>query len=572
MWAAFVLLSSAIFLYPVRLTLDYQAVQSVVALPMLPLFAGLFYAWSALLLILLFRRPQESPWLKVAALTVFALVSSGLWIVATQGHIREAPLYAAQIDALKEHHHIVPQSSNFAYFQWPAAFLQVSMLSHATGLSTWDAIVVVQLIWNATFAVFLYLFFLGVAGRQGPACVGVLLVLFGSTYTYKLLQQFHPGTLGMVFFLLASTLLLSSSRRFPDGTNKLLLNLVTVSTVATHFVTSVTIFLIATTLTALQRFRQHRATHLGTAFVSFTLIAAWVVYVAIEAFAGVVQGARGAITQLLAGEILPRAYFHSMGSAYFGSDVPSWARVIRYTWFGGLFGLGGLIVLLWIIQLKVLSRIQLAILSLAVGAGAVGTIAYIVTKGEDTIRVLTYAPFPLVAVLLHSFARAQPRMKAFVAGAALTLILTLSLPSFLLNNNTVNLNSLSRLAEDRAGRFLWTGFDKGEGLQLNSSVYPWVYYVPRASFRFPHPYYVGFAEEQFLEALRSEARAFIASAATRDNARVWVRTQRDILDMRYLLGVDLADTRGWRDVDATLSRTNRMYDNGDIRLYAPSDG
>lgn len=573
MWTAFVLLSAAIFLYPVRLTLDYHAVQSVVALPMLPLFAGLFYAWSALLLILPLRRPEESPWIKVAVLTIFTLVSPGLWIAATQGHIREAPLYAAQIDALKEYHRIVPQGANFAYFQWPAAFLQVTMLSSATGLSTWDSIVVMQLVWNATFAVFLYLFFLRVTGRQRLACVGVLLVLFGSAQTYKLLQQFHPGTLGMVLFLVASTLLLSSRRRSrPDGASKFLLSLVAVSTVTTHFVTSVALFLVAAALTVLQRFRQHRTTELDTAFVSVAIIAAWLVYVADNAFAGLAQGARGAITQLLAGALLPGTYFHSLGSAYFGGDAPSWARVIRYVWFGGLFGLGGLLALQWTIRLKRLSKIQLTILSLAAGAGAVGAIAYLWTRGEDTIRLLTYAPFPLVAMLLHSFAGARPRVKAFVAWAVLAFILTVSLPSFLLNNNTVNLNSLSRQAEAHAGQFLRGSFGKGEHLQLISSAYPWVYHVPLASFRFPHPYYVGFAEGQFLDVLQEEARAFSLLRPTGDKRGVWINTQRDMLDMRYLLGVNLAETRGWQNVAVTLSRSNRMYDNGDIHLYGRPDG
>jgi hypothetical protein len=568
-WTSFALLSVAIFSYPVRLTLDYHPIQSVVVLPRLPFFAALFYAWSAVLLILLAETPEKNPWAMVSSLIILTLVSPGLWIAASQGHIREAPLYAAQIDALKEQHHIISQSANFAYFQWPAAFLQVAMLSNATGLSTWRSVVGTQFAWNAVFAVFLYLFLLEVTGKRYLACVGVLLVLYGSVQTYKLLQQFHPGTLGMVLFLVASTLLLRTMRRSrPDGADKFLLNLVFISMVATHFVTSVAFFLVITALNILRRVRQSKLAELETALVSIALIVAWLMYLAGIASAGLARGVRDAVTQIFSGAILPGRYFHSMGLAYFGSDVPWWARVVRYIWFGGIFGLGGALAVSYAARLKRLNEIRLATFSLAAGAGAVGIVAYVLTRGEDTTRLLTYAPFPLVAILLDFFAGIRTRVRAFVGGGALVLILALSYPSFLVNNNTVNLNSLSRKAEERAGVFLGQMFGKGETLQVNSSPYPWVYYVPYASFRFPHPYFVGFSTDRFLESLQAEARAFSLEDTAQDKIHVWINTRRDVLDMRYLLGVDLPRTEGWQGVIGTLSLSTRLYDNGDVQLNA----
>lgn len=594
LWTGLVALSVLILLYPVRLTLDYHPIQSVIALPNLPLFAGLFSVWFALLLVLLLSAGKKSHWEHVTLLIIFAVTSTGIWILATQGEIRESPVYAAQVDYLKATHEIT-LSGNFQYFQWPGTFLLTGTLSEVTGLSTWTSVVAIQLFWNALFAAFLYLLFFKVAGDRNLAWLGALLVLLGSTLTYKLLQQFHPGTFGMLLFLIALTLLIPSARPADHTRHRLLLAIVMAATVITHFVSSVTLLLVFAGLALVHLYTRRKVTELNMAALSFVFVAAWITYDTVIGFPtgaatgqgllvegaapapvleqpvpaapvgeGLVGTGQSALRDISGGDVSPTSYFSFLASAYF-VRAPAWGIIVLSIWIAALYFLGTLLTLRWMTRLRKLSPVQQVIISVALGVGALGALSYFITRGEDTIRLLIYAPFPLVAVLLCSISGLGQRTKAYVVGGLAVLLLVLSFPSFLLNNNTINLNSY-REPEYQAGRFLARSFGTDERVQLFSPTYPWVYHTPFASFRFPSPSSADFTEGQFVEAVKREASLFTTEDIVRGRTSIWVNTNRTILDMHFLLGIDLTESVEWQSTRIILSQANRVYDNGDIEL------
>ena len=595
LWTGLVALSVLILLYPVRLTLDYHPIQSVIALPNLPLFAGLFSVWFALLLVLLFSAGKKSHWEHVTLLIIFAVTSTGIWILATQGEIRESPLYAAQVDYLKETHEIT-NVDNFQYFQWPATFLLTGTLSEVTGLSTWTSIVAIQLFWNALFAAFLYLLFFKVTGGRNLAWLGALLVLLGSTLTYKLLLQFHPGTFGMLLFLIAVTLLIPSARPADHTRYRVLLAIVMAATVLTHFVSSVALLLVFAGLALVHLYARQKVTELNMAALSFAFVVAWITYVTVIGFPtgaatgqgllvegaapapvleqpvpaapvgeGLVGNAQSALRDVSSGEVSPKPFFNFLASAYF-IRTPAWGSIVIIIWIAAFYFLGTLLALRWMTRLRKLSPVQQVIISMAIGVGALGALSYFVTRGEDTIRLLIYAPFPLVAILLCSIGGLGQRTKAYVVGGLAVLLLVLSFPSFLLNNNTINLNSYNREPEHQAGRFLARSFGTDERVQLFSPTYPWVYHTPFASFRFPSPFSAGFTERQFVEAVKREASLFTTEDIVRGGTSIWVDTKRSILDVHFLLGIDLTESVEWQSTRIILSQANRVYDNGDIEL------
>ena len=594
LWTGLVALSVLILLYPVRLSLDYHPIQSVIALPNLLLFAGLFTAWFALLLVLLLSAGKKSHWEHVTLLIIFAVTSTGIWILATQGEIRESPLYAAQVDYLKETREIT-NVDNFQYFQWPATFLLTGTLSEVTGLSTWTSIVAIQLFWNALFATFLYLLFFTVTGARNLAWLGALLLLLGSTLTYKLLVQFHPGTFGMLLFLIAVTLLIQSAGRADHTRHRLLLAIVVAATVMTHFVSSVALLLVFAGLGLVQLYTRRKATGLNMAALSFAFVAAWITYVSVIGYPtgaatgqglllegtaqaplveetaqapvgeGLLGNAQAAVRDVSSGEISPKPFFNFLASAYF-VRTPAWGSIVISIWIAALYFLGTLLSLRWMTRLRKLSPVQQVVISLAIGAGALGALSYLVTRGEDTIRLLIYAPFPLVAVLLCAIGGLGQRTRAYVVGGLAVLLLVLSFPSFLLNNNTINLNSYNREPEHQAGRFLARSFGTDERVQLFSPTYPWVYHTPFASFRAPSPFSTGFTERQYVEAVKREASLFTTEDIVRGGTSIWVDTKRSILDMHFLLGIDLTESVEWQSTRTILSQANRVYDNGDIEL------
>jgi len=598
LWTGLVALSVLILLYPVRLTLDYHPIQSVIALPKLPLFAGLFSVWFALLLVLLFSAGKKSHWEHVTLLIIFAVTSTGIWILATQGEMRESPLYAAQVDYLKETHEIT-NVDNFQYFQWPATFLLTGTLSEVTGLSTWTSIVAIQLFWNALFAAFLYLLFFRVTGDRNLAWLGALLLLLGSTLTYKLLLQFHPGTFGMLLFLIAVTLLIPSAGPADHTRHRLLLAIVMAATVLTHFVSSVTLLLVFAGLALVQLYARRKVTGLNVAALSVAFIVAWITYVSVIGFPtgaatgqglvleetavetaqealleetaapvgeGLVGTGQAALRDISSGEVSPKPYFSFLASAYF-VRTPAWGSIVLGIWIAALYFLGTALTLRWMTRLRRSSPIEQVVISLALGVGALGALSYLVTRGDDTIRLLAYAPFPLVAILLCSIRGLGQRTKAYVVGGLAVILLVLSFPSFLLNNNTINLNSYNREPEHQAGRFLAGSFGTDERVQLFSPTYPWVYHTPFASFRVPSPFSTDFSERQYLEEVKREANLFTTEDIAGGGTNIWVDTKRSILDAHFLLGIDLTESVGWQISRTILSQANRVYDNGDIELH-----
>jgi hypothetical protein len=145
--------------------------------------------------------------------------------------------------------------------------------------------------------------------------------------------------------------------------------------------------------------------------------------------------------------------------------------------------------------------------------------------------------------------------------------LVLSLPSFLVNNNTINLNAFNRPTEDAGGRFLRSAFGDGHDTVIVAQAIPLQAYLPFAAYRYPHPEYLPeMSADAVLHALQNEARRF-SDVSLIGSRRVWVQPRRDILDYRYVLGVNINRLPEWADLIGILNTQNRVYANTEIDIW-----
>ena len=566
-WLGLLALSLVLLFYPVHPTLDYAPIQATTAIPHLTLFAILFYVWFAILVGLLLLQ-GESLWQHLVLLVILTSVTQGVWILETQGHIREAVLYATMVDYLKEGNRVAPGIESFGYFSWPGSFLLATVVSQVASLSTWSALVALQLAWNGVFAILLYLLFLRTTKSPTLAWLGTLLILVGSIQTAKLMQQFHPGTLGMVLFVLALFLLQRGDERDRNvlsGRFSFLLALSAMCIV--HFVSSVTLMLVLASRAVVAGLARHRLFLGNLIMLSAVLVVAWLIFYATGPFAGLTAVGKASLGELFSDGIRPSSYFRALSRNYVGGEAPLWGAIIRYAWILVLYLAGAVLALVALLRIRRLGLAEQGALGLAIGVGAQGVISFASGEG-NIIRFFTFAPIPFMMLVLIWLTTLSARARKLVLSVTIALLLALSLPSFLANNNSINLNAFNRPTEQGVGKLLAGSYGKGQGVTVFGQTIPWQSFIPFAGYRYPFPSYLPeFTPGAFANEMRAEAEVFSQRPIAPGEKWVWMKSERDILDGRYVLGADLEALSGWRSMEELLGNQNKIYDNKEIQVF-----
>ena len=584
LWALLGLTTALLLAYPIKPSLEYNPIQSTQAITGLPLFAGLFYGWLAVLFLLFLLR-SESRGAQLVLVAVFALVTSGLWALLAWGNSGEAPLYAAQVEHINETHRFNLEIPNFAYFQFPALFVVSSALSQVTGLSTWDTVVTVVLLNGVLIGTLLYLAFYNVTGSPRLAWLGVLLLLQGNIIIAKMLSSFHPGAFG--FLLYAGFLAVVTSGHQAQGRfwqNRLLMIVLLVGATTAHFVTSVAILVVIAGMVSVrwlsgQRPQEGPAENtsapgglaararvllLPGMALPLVLPLAWEIYHAVTVFGSLARLTEGTWQGFVRGEVLTGYAYYRVGS-YVEQSAP-WSLALRYVWLLVGMGLGSLVSLIYIVRVRRLAPNEAIALGGLTGVGLLGIAIALASSGEDMFRVLFYVPVFTVLLLLLGMKALGPRLGRYAFGVLALLIFTLSFPTLLNNNYTVGF-SVYYPTELASGEFLRSQFGRGESLEVFGSDFPTVYYTPGAKFRFPDPLVVGGAN--FWTEVEDDVERFKATAAEPDKSGIWILSDRLPSDLRHLLGpIGPTHPEYKRLFGQEIPRaSDEIYDDGGVRFF-----
>ena len=581
LWALLGLMTALLFAYPIRPSLEYHPIQSIEAITNLPLFAGLFYGWLAVLFFIFLLR-SESGGAQLALVAVFTLVTSGLWAVLAWGDSGEAPLYAAQMEHINETHRFSLEIPNFAYFQFPALFVVASSLSQVTGLSTWDTVVALVLVAGVLIAALLYLAFHNVTGSPRLAWLGVLLVLQGNIIIAKMLSSFHPGAFGFLFYA-GFLALVTSGQRAQQGfwQNRLLMIVILAAATTTHFVTSVAILVVIVGMVSVRWLSGQRAQQwpvegsrqladralvllLPGILLPLVLPLAWEIYHAVTVFGSLARLTEQTWQGFVQGEVLTGYAYYRVGSYVEQSAL--WSLALRYIWLLVGMGLGTLVGLIFMVRVRRLAPNEAIALGGLTGVGLLGIAIALASSGEDMFRVLFYVPVFTVLLLLLGVKALGPRLGRYAFGALALLIFTLSFPTLLNNNYTVGF-SVYYPTELASGQFLRSNFGRGESLEVFGGDFPAVYYIPGADFRFPDPLVVGGAN--FWTEVQDDVERFKATAAEPDKSGVWILSDRLPSDLRHLLGPRGPTHPEYKRLFGREipQGSNEIYDNGSVRFF-----
>ncbi len=581
LWALLGLTTASLLAYPIRPSLEYHPIQSIEAITDLPLFAGLFYSWLAVLFSLFLLR-GESMGAQLTLVAVFALVTSGLWTILAWGNSGEAPLYAAQVEHINQVHRFDLEIPNFAYFQFPALFVLSSAVSQVTGLSTWDTVVTVVLLNGVLIATLLYLAFYNVTGSPRLAWLGVLLLLQGNIIIAKMLSNFHPGAFG--FLLYAGFLAVVTSGHQAQGhywQNRLLMVVLLAGATTAHFVTSVAILVVIAGMVSVRWLSGERPqeapaegarTLAGRARVlllpglalPLVLPLAWEIYHAVTVFGSLTRLTEGTWQGFVRGEVLTGYAYYRVGSYVEQSAL--WSLGLRYVWLLVGMGLGSLVGLIYIVRVRRLAPNEVIALGGLIGVGLLGVAIALASSGEDMFRVLFYVPVFTVLLLLLGIKALGPRLGRYAFGALALLIFTLSFPTLLNNNYTVGF-SVYYPTELAAGEFLRSQFGQGESLEVFGGDFPAIYYVSGADFRFPDPLVVGGAN--FWTEVEDDVERFKATAAEPDKSGIWILSDRLPSDLRHLLGPSGPTHPEYKRLfgQEIPRASDQIYDDGGVRFF-----
>lgn len=587
LWILLVLLTTLIVLFPVHLSYEYHAIESIYVFGGgLPLFTVLFYSWVAILIILLFSRDKVGEWQRAGLLCIFTAGVISWWLANTPyGGNPDETWQMGHINYLVETGKLDLSHPVFNYFQFPGFHLALSSLSQVTGLDALHVRTIFILFSGIAFTLLLYLLFIKSLRDSRLASLGVMLMLFGGVIVYRAEMSFWPGNLANLF-LVALLLLLHWHEDRKLGVALPLITIITLAAFTISYLPTPTVFIfIILVVYLVQRVGKKNLVAVITIILFLIMFVVWEFYYAASTFQSMVTALPQAFTSGFT-EFGSRLFANlQMGAAYTGETVPLWATLNRYIWLALIFGLGGIIGITNLFRVKKLSPAEMIETGGLWGVVIASVATFLAFATAEQIgRFFMYAPFFTIPLVLRFLSRFSQQGESVITSrltgslnvvwdwlrkSTLPLLIiflfVLSLPAFLANNYRV-LTQPIYPQENAAGQFLQSAYNTEE---LNLYSIPFVtivysYYVPGASFRTAPTFDVSAGEEGFWREMSQYLGDYQNS---RYRSAVFVISER----LRHAYGprilIDSSDPKWLEFLNKLGDSTDKFYENGFVELY-----
>ncbi|MFQ5879353.1 MAG: hypothetical protein ACE5IZ_04150, partial [Dehalococcoidia bacterium] len=277
-----------------------------------------------------------------------------------------------------------------------------------------------------------------------------------------------------------------------------------------------------------------------------------------------------AFQELAAGDFLWQLNILSGNNV--GERVPLWARATRMFWWGSVYGLGTLSAVYYLVRLRSLSVRRRKVLGLLLGLLLVSGLATASSVGgAQFTRFIYLGSFftlpALVVMVVALVGRAAVRPLAAVLAVA---ALALAFPTFLAHHHTVMQEAVYPY-EVEAAQFVGAAYPNGEGLTLVSPVSNQVHlkgmWFRNATTRTEGDIMSVRDYDDFRARMVNLVGDFVALGA-RTGPALFLNTPVNPVIYRRHLGVQLSDPV-YGVMEQELAGANRVYDSGEVRLFAP---
>lgn len=570
-WTFLVVLTAAILLFPFNLHYEYHPVQSAQVFgDLLPLFAVLYYAWVAILLLLLFSGGKHSEWENLALVCLFALVHFGIWTINTPyGELWDVSAQLGHLRYIQETGRITLDIPNVDYFMYPAFHLFNSSLSQVAGLGVFETRTVYLLVTAVLTAAALYLLFMKFLETTALASLAVILMVQGSNVAR--LQVFWPGNLAFVFLVLILAIL---ARRhgatlgtpMPFGLITVLLLVVFMTS---YLPTPFFFVFMLVGIYLIQKVAHKNVLNFSTVALFLVLFASWQMYWAIQLSGGLLAKMVPALLESLAnpGETLLRAF--NIGEGYVGEAFPLWARVTRLFWLVLILGFGGLLWVRNLVQARKLDSKGVLLTGAVMGVAAWAILSIFVLPPIHILkssRGVTLASLFLIPIMLSFLSGMATRrwLGRHILLLLMVLVFVVSLPTFLSVRPWLYI-AATYPYETSAGEFLQSAYRSEQQNIYSSASMNILYsgYLPRARFPSWVDVQVATSTEELWQDINQIVENFERSE---DPTAVLVFGEKFQLPPQHPAAIPPEDPR-WLEFTSRLSDNNRLYTNGHIDIY-----
>jgi hypothetical protein len=563
LWILLVLLTAGILLFPVHLSPEYHPIQSLYIFDSLPLFSALFYVWLLMLFWLLFSgKSDHGHWEKMALVCIASLVFLAFWAVILPYGRLDYMANASLVRLIQQNGQIPSGSTLYADF--PGMHLITTSLSQVTGLEIFETATVL-LVFNAlVFAALLYVLFSKVLANTTMAAFAAIVVMLGNQLLARA-YTFWPGVISLAL-LLAFLVVLTRGSQNPLETlpDRLLAIVLLIAVTVMYFQTSVLFALILLGLYLVQKLGKVKPVAIPIIVLFIVIPLVWEIYGTVQTFPMLVDFASKIIDDITAGTFLDWIPF--LAAANVGESFPLWSSLVRYFWWVLIFGVGTILGLVKLLQVRKLGPSKRVLVGGLLGAIALATVATLVAPGgERFVHFLQYAAFFTVPVLLGYFLIRDNWLKAYGFAALVVVVFALSFPTFLISNNKIGTDAYYSY-EDSTGEFLHRWYGNGEGLILVNPFEPLLYYLPEASFEMG---FWGTGDARTEDEFWQKVNDIVERYSKGDQELYMIHGGlKEVGESHF--GISRIDPR-WDVIDERIQDTVQeyygIYDNGYVQIY-----
>jgi hypothetical protein len=573
-WIILFILTIVLVVYPVNLSSEYHPIQAPYLFDNLWLFGSFFCIWFVLLIFLILTvRHKGFSWQAITLITVFSIVFVSFWIFITP--------YGSYVDGLSNMGHVrniidngklVLDNPNFGYFDFPGLHLVTSAFVQVLGLSIFQSCLLFLVLNVIIFAISLYLVFFKLLNSNWISIMGVMLALFVSTTIIDDITEFYPRALGFTFLglvlLIISRNLDSSSTTFTLY-NKIILIILLLVTVISYFPVSLLLFLIFVVTYLLQRFKSRFTfTSLTITLLLLCFILCWDIYWTWHTFASFNGLIINLKKTLIEGDYLQS--FITLFSANAGGNIPLWANITNFLWWGLLLS-STILGISRLLRIRSLDQPELLEIGGVIGVILLTIIGIIGTPGGGQIfRYLLYSPIFCIPILLN-FLNKQHHVN-FSMPVLVVITLLLAFPTFLSCANNVSTDAIHNYEISVGEFFELNSLENGKNttiFALSSASKAFArYYIPEFDSRTVEYDYNSESNRNIIDQrVQSLIDIFLRLSKNDNKSNYFIIDSRSKVIYEHLLNIQTNDPM-WKELEEKASERNLIYNNNKIEIFS----
>ena len=567
LWVILVTLSTVILKWPVNYRYEYEAVQALSAINHVFILGIVFTAWIACLFILARQTGFAGNALLVC---IFGLVIGGFFVINCPYITTSSfdPSGLAYTKYIMEHGRFILGDPQWGYFEFPATPILGAFITHLTGLSVVIASKIILVAACILLPLAAYVFYFKFLGKSFMSFFGTVIAMLGSVQMI-VLDQYRPGTIGFLFLAPFLVLIgLNNDRIKGNSTQLILILLLLVTVIMTHFISSVAFIFMLVGIYIYQKLIKQEIFSGKVIIVTLVFALTWWAYLSL--FTTQYVGNRFMIF-LSDPYSVSLVFALSKAQALLGGQVPLWASSIRSFWILALFALPCLIALIKLVSIR--RRIQKVEIELGIILGIL-LLTIVMTLadqgGNRSIQTFfLFATFLMPLIILRILntervglltTRFHRISNSLILTVLTCLIVILAFPTFLANNPSVD-SQLTYNIEYATFSFLENKL--GSFGQVNlfgdaDTLYSNQYFLEEAT-TYIVPLPAGGTVEnkdEFFTQLQNYLESF---NKVRDG--LFIYSPRITHDAYMTLGISEQDPI-WDEVTNTLEYDDKIYENG----------